>query len=431
MARFETLTQWLTWQETLHPQAIDLGLERLREVLQRLGWGQPSAVVITVGGTNGKGSSVAFLEACLQAGGYRVGSYTSPHLLSYNERIRINGVQVADEAICRAFAHIDSARGDISLTYFEFGTLAALEIFRETQVDVMVLEVGLGGRLDAVNVLDADAALITSIDIDHVEWLGPDRESIGHEKAGIYRSGRPAICADPLPPSSLLEHARKINASLYRYGQDYGFNRQADTWTWWDRQSRWESLPLPALIGTHQLENAAGTLMTLATLAERVPLTPEAIRVGLRQAQIGGRFQVVPGSVEWIFDVTHNPHGAAILARCLKERPCFGRTWAVLGMLVDKDIVGVSQALTDLIDHWYVTGLQGPRRCTGEQLAATLKKIGISEVVSAFPGVDEACRAAAQEAAPGDRIVVFGSFYTVAAAQQAGWGTDLKVPSID
>lgn len=425
-ARFETLAQWLTWQETLHPQAIDLGLERLREVLQRLGWSQPSAVVITVGGTNGKGSSVAFLEACLQAGGYQVGSYTSPHLLRYNERIRINGVQAADEAICRAFAHIDVARGDISLTYFEFGTLAALEIFREAQVDVMVLEVGLGGRLDAVNVLDADAALITSIDIDHVEWLGPDRESIGREKAGIYRSGRPAICADPAPPSSLLEHARQINASLYRYGQDYGFERQADTWTWWHRQNRLESLPLPALMGTHQLENAAGALMTLTTVAERLPLTPQTIHVGLRQARIEGRFQVIPGPVEWVFDVTHNPHGAAILARCLRERSCSGRTRAVLGMLTDKDMAGVAQALAGLVDHWYAASLQGPRGCAAEQLAAALKRTGIGEAVSVFSCVDDACRAAAQEAVTGDRIVVFGSFYTVAAAQQAGWATDLK-----
>ena len=420
--RFVTMEQWLAWQENLHPRAIDLGLERVQRVAQRLGLDQPPYRVITVGGTNGKGSSVAFLEAILRASGYQVGAYTSPHLLCYNERIRVNGVAVDNVTLCRAFAHIDSARGDVSLTYFEFGTLAALLIFQETGIQVAVLEVGLGGRLDAVNILDADAALVTSIAIDHVEWLGQDRDSIGREKAGIYRRGRPAICADPLPPAGLLEQARALGALLYQVGRDYGFGRTARHWTWWCDKWYLESLPLPALTGEHQLGNAAAALMTLTTLAECLPVPVEAIHLGLKQAQIDARFQVIPGAVEWILDVAHNPHAAAALAAGLKTRPCTGLTRAVVGMLGDKDAAGVARALDGLVDCWYTATLYGPRGRFAEQLMSTLREAGIKGAMLSFSTVADACRAAQREAVRGDRVVVFGSFYTVAQMLQAGLG---------
>jgi dihydrofolate synthase/folylpolyglutamate synthase len=420
--RFVTLEQWLAWQENLHPLTIDLKLERVQRVAQRLGLDQPLHQVITVGGTNGKGSSVAFLEAILRAAGYRVGAYTSPHLLRYNERIRVNGVTVDDVTLCRAFARIDSARGDISLTYFEFGTLAALLIFQETGIQVAVLEVGLGGRLDAVNILDADAALVTSIAIDHVEWLGQDRDSIGREKAGIYRRGRPAICADPLPPAGLLEQVRALGALLYQVTGDYGFRRTARHWTWWCKKLYLESLPLPALAGEHQVGNAAAALMTLTTLAERLPVPIEAVHLGLKQAQIAARFQVIPGVVEWILDVAHNPHAAAVLAAGLKTRPCTGLTRAVVGMLSDKDAAGVARALDNLVDCWYTATLYGPRGRSGEQLINTLREAGIQGAMFPFPTVVDACRAAQREADRGDRVLVLGSFYTVAQALQSSLG---------
>jgi dihydrofolate synthase/folylpolyglutamate synthase len=328
--RFATLDDWLGWQETLHPKAIDLRLERVRTVLQRLQPEPPAYTVITVGGTNGKGSCVAMLDSILRAAGYPVGAYSSPHLLRYNERIRINGVEADDAAICRAFARIDAVRSEISLTYFEFGTLAALELFREAGVDVAVLEVGLGGRLDAVNVLDADAALVVSIGIDHVDWLGADRDSIGYEKAGIYRAGRPAICADPDPPLRLVEYAASIHARLLCVNRDYQFARTDATWRWQSGDWRFDALPLPALAGNHQLGNAAAALMTLISLQDRLPVSPEAIPTGLINAKLPGRFQIIPGPVEWILDVAHNPHAAAALADQLRGRPvldALGQSW--------------------------------------------------------------------------------------------------------
>lgn len=410
-----TLADWLAWQETLHPKGIDLGLERVRTVAGRLGLWPDAPPTITVAGTNGKGSSVALLEAILEAAGYRTGAYTSPHLLRYNERIRVAGTEAGDEAICRAFERVDAARGDVSLTYFEFGTLAALVIFREAGAQALVLEVGLGGRLDAVNCLDAHCALVTAIGIDHTDWLGPDRESIGFEKAGIFRAGRPAVCADPAPPASLVDHARAIGAQLYRRGPDFGRRLKGGTWTWWGGGRRLDELPLPALAGEHQLDNAAGALMALTALEDSLPVTGDAIAAGLGRMRLPGRFQVLPGALEWIFDVTHNPHGAAVLARCLAARPCAGRTRAVVGMLADKDMVGVAAALAPVIHHWYAAGLDPPRGCSGRVLAERLRAGGAG-AVTAFPDVAAACRAAVADAAPGDRVLVFGSFFTVAAA---------------
>lgn len=419
VSRFANLAQWLAWQEGLHPRAIDLGLDRLSAVLDRLGLKRPpSYQVITVAGTNGKGSCVALLEAILRAGGYRVGAYTSPHLIRYNERIRIEGAEVDDNALCDAFARIDAARGDISLTYFEFGTLAALDLFERAGVEVAVLEVGLGGRLDAVNVLDADGALVTMIDIDHCEWLGPDRESIGREKAGIFRRGRPAVCGDRSPPRSLLDHAAALEAPLYLLGRDYDFQRRADNWCWWHGMDRLD-LPLPSLAGSHQTDNAAAVLMLLRRLADALPLTLGAIDAGLSQARIAGRFQVIPGAIEWILDVTHNPHGAANLARCLWERPCAGRTHAVVGILKDKDAIGIARALANSVDHWYAATLLPPRGRTGDDLVEVLREADVAGTISHFDSVTAACRAAAREAQAGDRIVVFGSFHTVGEALTA------------
>ena len=426
--RFTTLDDWLRWQETLHPKAIELGLDRVRTVLRRLQPEAPPFAVITVGGTNGKGSCVAFLDAILRAAGYRVGAYASPHLLRYNERIRVDGVEAEDETLCRTFARIDAARGDISLTYFEFGTLAALERFREAGVEVAVLEVGLGGRLDAVNVVDADAALVTSIALDHTDWLGPNRDSIGYEKAGIYRPGRPAICADPDPPPRLLEHARAIGARLLRIGPDYGFARAGATWRWWSGAARLDALPLPALAGDHQLGNAAAALMTLTSLRDRLPVDAAAIRAGLARAWLPGRFQVIPGPVEWILDVAHNPAAAAVLADHLKNRACAGRTRAIMGLLADKDADGVIQALASVVDEWHPVTLDGARGRAGADLAARLLSADI-QAMTPHEDIASACRAALDAADTGDRIVVLGSFHAVAPVLAAQpWIYDSSLP---
>ena len=426
--RFTTLNDWLRWQETLHPQAIALGLERVQTVLRRLQPKAPPFTVITVGGTNGKGSCVTFLDAILRAAGYRVGAYTSPHLLRYNERIRVNGVEVEDAALCQTFARIDAVRGDTSLTYFEFGTLAALEQFRAAGVAVAVLEVGLGGRLDAVNVVDADAALVTSIALDHTDWLGSDRASIGYEKAGIYRPGRPAICADPDPPPRLLEHARTIGACLLRVGADYDFARTGPTWRWRSGKAQFDELPLPALAGEQQLANAAAALMTLTRLRDRLPVEVAALRAGLAQAWLPGRFQIIPGPVEWILDVAHNPAAAAVLAQHLRARPCAGRTRAILGLLADKDADGVIQALARVVDDWRPVTLAGARGRTSADLTARLRSAGIQAV---FPHDDvaSAWQAAHAAAEAGDRIVVLGSFHLVAPVLAAQpWIPDFSLP---
>ncbi len=418
--RCATLEQWLNWQEGLHPRAIDLGLERIRQVAGTLGLDRPAYPVITVGGTNGKGSCVAFLEAMLRAAGYRVGAYTSPHLLRYNERIRVDGKEVDDATLCRVFACIDAARGTISLTYFEFGTLAALMIFQEAGIHAGVLEVGLGGRLDAVNILDADAALISSIAIDHVEWLGRERDSIGREKAGIFRPGRPAICADPQPPPALLEQARALGVRYFQAGLDYGWQSAGRQWRWWHANRDLDALPLPALPGEHQLGNAAAAVMTLTALSERLPVPVAALAAGLVQARLPARLQIVPGAIEWILDVAHNPHAAAILAHYLGSCTGFGATRAVVGMLSDKDAPGVARALNEVVDCWYTATLPGDRGRSGEQLMSALRAGGVVKPVTPLVDVAAACRAAYREAVHGDRILVCGSFRTVAQAMTSG-----------
>ncbi|MFN2308423.1 MAG: bifunctional tetrahydrofolate synthase/dihydrofolate synthase [Gammaproteobacteria bacterium] len=410
--RFQTLDAWLAWQETLHPKPVDLGLARVAAVAARLGLLAPAATVITVAGTNGKGSSVALLEAILAAAGRRVGAYTSPHLWRYNERIRLDRRPVDDAALIAAFARIDAARGDISLSYFEFGTLAALDIFARADLDVAVLEVGLGGRLDAVNILDADCALVTGIGIDHVDWLGPDREAIGREKAGIFRPGRPAICADPQPPASVREAARALAADLYVLGEHFGHRSSSAGWDWWGPDAGLADLPRPALPGAFQLDNAAGVLMALHSLGARLPLTREAIAAGLRGVRLAGRFSVIPGTVERIFDVAHNPHAAAALAATLAARPCPGRSLAVCALLADKDAAGVAAALASQVDVWYLAGLDGERAQSADALA---QRMGLPPGhVRRHPDPSAAYAAACADARSGDRIVVFGSFRVIA-----------------
>ena len=412
--RFNTLAEWLNWQETLNPAGIELGLERVRTVLERLGETDPPFPVITVGGTNGKGSSVAMLESTLLAGGYRVGSYTSPHLLRYNERIRILGSEVSDARLCAAFERVDQARGDIALTYFEFGTLAAIDIFADQDLDVAILEVGLGGRLDAVNVLDSEVALVTSVGIDHQEWLGSDRESIGREKAGIFRPGRAAVCGDPAPPAALLQHAQQLGTTLYCAGQDFGYERVEGGWIWWGAGERSATLPLPALSGEFQLGNAAAVLMVLTLLKQRFPLPGDALQRGLIHISLPGRFQLIPGEVSRIFDVGHNPHAAAALARTLAQHTSPGRTLAVVGMLADKDHDGVFAPLCRYMDAWYAADLNVPRGARGRQLSRVIGKTCEDSTVHCFNGVTAAYQRAMYDARPGDRVVVFGSFFTVA-----------------
>jgi len=416
MARFQTLSQWLQWQETLHPRKIDLGLDRVAAVAARMGVLLPAGIVITVAGTNGKGSSVAMLESILRAAGYRVGAYTSPHLLRYNERIRISGKDIDDDSLCAAFQVVDDARGDTTLSYFEFGTLAALRLFCDAALDVVLLEVGLGGRLDAVNIIDPDIAMVTSIGIDHVQWLGNDRESIAREKAGIFRHGRPAIGCEVSPPVSLVQAAREIGAHWYGSGDQYHYVPREDSWDWNGPSGSYTGLPPPSLRGSQQLANAAGVLMALDLLQERLPVSETAIRNGLQDVVLPGRCQFLPGAVEIILDVSHNPHGAARLAEVLGLSPCSGRTHLVLGMLDDKDVVGFVAELSSVVDHWYPASLDIPRGLSAGELDQRMRGLLSGNRIHPCMDVPTACREAGKNASAGDRIVVCGSFFTVAAA---------------
>ena len=412
--RFNTLQEWLAWQEQLHPNPIDLGLERAQRVLAELGLAKPPYRMLTVGGTNGKGSSVAFAEAMLRAGGYRVGAYTSPHILRYNERIRVEGADVSDAELCESFARIDQARGVMSLTYFEFGTLAAFDILARRGVEAAVLEVGLGGRLDAVNAVDPDAALVASVGLDHQDWLGPDRESIGYEKAGIYRRSRPAICGDREPPASLLQHAGSLGARLQLIDRDFDWRPEGERWTWRGRAATLHDLPAPALPGRIQYDNASAVIAALKSLDAVLPLTDQAIREGLMSAAVPARFQRVPGEVECVFDVAHNPDAARVLAANLAAMPASGRTYGVMGMFRDKAAEEVAQALAPRLDRWYLGGLDGARGQNAKDLGKRVRTAVRAAAVGEYASVPEAYAAARRDAKSGDRVVVFGSFQTVA-----------------
>lgn len=414
MPRFHSLDDWLSWQEGLHPRSIDLGLERVADVAARLGLTAPAWPVITVAGTNGKGSSIALLDAIYRGAGYHTAVYTSPHLLHYSERVRIDGVPATDAALCAAFERIDRAREATSLTYFEFGTLAALLLFADCRPDVALLEVGMGGRLDAVNIVAADVALVTAIGIDHSAWLGDDREAIAREKAGILRAGRPAVCADPQPPASLRAQAAVLGASWYGLGEQFGYRRCGTTWTWQGPDSQLEDLPLPALAGAHQLDNAAGVLTVTGLLADRLPVARSAIEAGLRSVRLAGRYQVIDAAVPVILDVAHNPDAARVLAQQLRADTVAGRTWLVLGMLADKDAAAFAAVLDGVVDVWCLAALAGERGLPAATLAQRIT--GVAGAVEQFDSVAAALAHALDTAAPADRIVASGSFLTVAQA---------------
>jgi dihydrofolate synthase/folylpolyglutamate synthase len=413
--RFGTLEEWLSWQQTLHFTSIELGLDRCRTVAERMGLLEPGFAVISIAGTNGKGSAAAMLDLILRRAGHRVGRYTSPHLIRYNERIWVDGAETGDARLCEAFHRVDQARGDISLTYFEFGTLAALDIFRGEGLDAAVMEVGLGGRLDAVNILDADVALLTTVDLDHERWLGADREHIGREKAGIFRPGRPAVCNDPSPPASVPAEAARIGCRYLQLGRDYTFTEGADSWEWRSQRQVLSGLPKPDLHHSCQVQNAAGVLMAIEALSPRLGVSAQAIREALRGFHIPGRFQVVSGPVPHVLDVAHNAQAARVLVLNLSRLPCTGRSHFVVGMLRDKDHAAVLNALAPAADVWYFASLEGERGSEAARLAEALPP-GSAPLAGTFDGVEAALAAAAAAAVPGDRIVVTGSFLTVGAA---------------
>lgn len=406
------LAAWLARQERSHPNAIDLGLARVREVAGRLGVLQPSHRVITVGGTNGKGSTVAWLDGLLRGSGLRCGRFTSPHLSRYNERIGIDGREARDEELIAAFERIDAARGDITLTFFEYNALAALDLFARAPVDVAVLEVGLGGRLDATNIIDADVAVVCSIGIDHVDWLGSTREQIAREKAGIFRAGRPAVLGSADMPASMFEAIEAIGAKPVLPGRDY-FVRGAGPWSFEYGDIRLEDLPAPALAGRLQVGNAGTALASLAVGGFSAALSRENVVRALQEVHIRGRFQVLPGEVEWVLDVAHNVPAAEGLRANLDALPR-RRTLAVCGVLGDKDIAGITAEVAPVIDGWVLAGLEGPRAVRTDDLAARLP--AGARVLASAADVHGACRLARDAARPGDRIVVFGSFLTVGPA---------------
>lgn len=416
--RFSSLSQWLAWQEHLHFRDIDPGLQRVGQVWQRMGGGRKLPFkVVTVAGTNGKGSSVAITAAVLQAAGYKTATYTSPHLLRYNERICIDSVPADDSAICESFQRIDEARGDISLTYFEFATLAAADIFCQEHVDVAVLEVGMGGRLDAVNLFDTDVALITPIGLDHMQWLGDNRELIGREKAGIIRSDKPVVCSEKTPPKSVIDYAGSLSAPSFLQHRDFSYQDHNDYWSWRNGDVSFEQLPLPVLAGRYQLQNSAAVLQVCYLLNQQgLTITPKAIRHGLKTIRLSGRFQLIPGQVTRILDVTHNQQGAENLCTVLEETQSKGKTYAVLAMLKDKDCRAVAEALKPAINGWFLAGLEGDRGMSGIELGSQISPIIGEDKVVCTETVKQAYEAAMNEAVPGDRVLIFGSFHTVEAA---------------
>jgi dihydrofolate synthase/folylpolyglutamate synthase len=421
------LADWLSRIERLHPKTIDMTLERVREVAQRLNI-RFDCPVITVGGTNGKGSTCTFLESILTQAGFRVALYTSPHLVRFNERARFAQAFVPDEALVAAFERIEAARtdatkGEVSLTYFEYTTLACFLWFMECKPDAVVLEVGMGGRLDAVNLIDADVAIVTSVDLDHMEYLGPTREHIGWEKAHIYRAGRTAICGDPVPPQRLVDYAQEIGADLWLFGRDFNYSGDKNQWNWAGRGARRNAMAYPGLRGANQLLNASAALAALEALKDRLPVMQSAVRMGLLTAELPGRFQVLPGKPAIILDVAHNPHASGVLAANLDNMGFFPYTWAVFGSMADKDVAGVIEKLKGRIDHWLLTDLPTPRAASAAQLAAQLAAAGIVAGkdcrIETFADPASALAAAQAGASENDRIVVFGSFYTVGAALTA------------
>jgi dihydrofolate synthase / folylpolyglutamate synthase len=409
-----SLADWLERQQKIHPSAIDLTLARVREVGARLGSIDPAYPVITVAGTNGKGSTVAYLDSLLRALGKRTGRFTSPHLRRYNERICVDGVEATDAALVACFERIEAVRGEITLTFFEYNALAALDHFRASSVEAGVLEVGLGGRLDATNIVDADVGIVCSIGMDHADWLGGTLEEIGREKAGIFRKGRPAVLANTDLPPSVAAVADDVGAVTITAGRDYHVSEHANGWDFELGALRLVGLERPTIAGRHQLGNAAGAIAALVAAGFGGRLSASLVSQALRDTRLDGRFQIVPGPVEWILDVAHNVPAAEGLSANLRARPRARRTIAVCGILGDKDILGITATLRDEFDAWIVAGLDGPRAVSTRDLAARLP--ADARVHAHAPDVPAACRVARELAKPGDRVVVFGSFLTVGPA---------------
>lgn len=412
-----TLAEWLTYLESLHPKAIALGLERVAQVKQLLKL-QPYFPLIIVGGTNGKGSVCAMLESILHAAGYRVGCYTSPHLLEYNERVRVSKNPANAAELCAAFKKIEKVRGDIPLTYFEFGTLAAMQMFMEQKVDVAIFEVGLGGRLDAVNIFDADCAVVTSIDIDHTDYLGDTREKIAFEKAGIFRGGKVAVFGDSDMPNAIRTQAEKVGAELWCIGSEFGFTSHQGQWDFHGKKGNRGALPFPALRGYYQLNNASAALAALDALKNKLPVSMEAVRRGLVEVTLSARFQMIPGKPMLILDVAHNPHAARSLAKTLAALPPSSKTYAVCAMLKDKDMAGVVAAMSEQVDVWLIAGIDAPRGASADELGRVVDDAQAGQSTR-FDTVTAALHHAYNQAGENDRIVTFGSFYTVAEVMRA------------
>lgn len=413
--RFGSLGAWLQWLEAGRGEQIDLGLERCMEVATNLGLSTPAPTVITVAGTNGKGSSVAMLERIWSEAGYRVGTYTSPHLVRYNERVRVDGVTADDVTICAAFEAVARARRDVPLTYFEFGTLAALSIFEHAALDIAILEVGLGGRLDAVNIIDPDVALITTIGLDHEDWLGSTREEIAVEKGGIIRSGRPVICSDNDIPHTLIDLAEANGAGLDVLGVDYAYETDESTWSWWSDGVMLTDLPLPRLAGSHQLRNAAGALKIVDTLQGRHHVSQNEIHRGLSTVVLSGRFQRIEGEVEYLLDVAHNPQAAETFVSTSNAMPAAGHRHALIGMLKSKDHVEYMRRLVPVVDTWHFATLPGNLGASAQALQSSAKCVDANLSSNCYTTVAHAHAAILAQVKHGDRIVVLGSFLTVGA----------------
>ncbi len=413
MMNFDSLKGWLDWQESLHPLAIDLGLERAARVHQALNYDTIKPLTITVAGTNGKGSCIAYLENIFRAQGYCVGSYSSPHILKYNERIKIDGKPVSDELICEAFSRIESVRADTSLSYFEFGTLAALDIFRRSSLDVQLLEVGLGGRLDAVNIIDPDVALISSIGIDHVDWLGATRSSIAQEKAGIFRANTPAIIGDCEPPLSLVQCALEKKADLFCINKDFHYQKQATTWDWYFCDTHLSDLPEPGLKGEHQYRNASIAILAVQLLAKKLAVTDESIRIGLKNTQLLGRFQLINDKIPVLLDVGHNPEAVKTLLEYLVMTFPGKRIHAVFSMMKDKDIATVLEIMHPVVSDWFFAPLKNPRAATEVMMREFFSRSSVKQVSFGYTGFAEAFNAAKNQAQQDDLLLVFGSFFLI------------------
>ncbi len=413
MARFDSLHAWLSWQEGFHPRSIDLGLDRAAQVFAQLNPNGVKPVTLTVAGTNGKGSCIAFLEAIYKAQGYKVGTYTSPHILKYNERIKINGNPVSDALICDAFARIDAVRGDVSLSYFEFGTLAALDIFWQADLDVQLLEVGLGGRLDAVNIIDPDISIISSISIDHVNWLGETREAIAIEKAGIFRTNIPAIVGDCDPPSSLLTVAAEKKTPIETINKDFSYQKNAKDWSWKYNEVQYSHLPHPNLAGEHQFNNAALAIAAITKMQSLLTVNPTSVSSGMKNVALMGRFQLISGDIPILLDVAHNPQAVRMLYAYLMEHFPDKKIHAVFSMMKDKDINTVIKVMKQCVENWFIAPLDVPRVASNRVLKTFFTENNIDNVILSDENFVETIKQVKQQAKKGDLILIFGSFFLV------------------